>query len=90
MKWCKHMDFSKECIPATQHSHIAVEIRHEWQYCPICAAPRPKEISLREKLAERLREYCQSIPAHQFYHTPYYLNLADIAIRTIKEHERGE
>lgn len=50
--WCEHM---KDCvIHFFDGKHYHVE--SEWQFCPICAAPRPKPVDLIEELAEVIHD----------------------------------
>ncbi len=75
-KWCNHITMLK-CGVATD----SIEYRSDWQFCPKCGTPRPKEIGLREKLSNKLRVQGTINSFIDWY------DMADIAIRTIKEHE---
>lgn len=85
MKWCRHMDFSKDCLPLDERSHVAIMMKHDWQFCPICSAPRPKERTLEEKMADRLNGFYK----HRLIEADI-LTIAHALSQTAEEHFRDK
>lgn len=58
-EWCNHCYKSKSFLSVKGYFWNSQLIDEDWgwMFCPICGAPRPKEESLRERLA---RELCES------------------------------
>ena len=82
-EWCEHCMTSRNEMTTFK----MVEGYIGWNFCPICGTPRPKEIGLREKLVEQIYKYFDEKPIHPLSKDMDMVALADIAIRTIKEHE---
>ena len=80
-RWCEHMKPGKVWYFDSPNRPWF----DQWKYCPTCGTPRPKEESLRERLA---RELYNSYPAYHA-HKDVFLHLADTAIRIIGEEKRA-
>lgn len=90
--WCKHIEWTKFYgIDAwALIGNPVVVVPDSWNICPVagCHAPRPKEISLREQLAERLHnKYYQNQNVKwkdNSIEVEDYLSLADVALEFLK------
>ena len=74
-KWCLHMvPFTTIEVPKADFVEPT-----RWNFCPICAAPRPKE---SVKLAEKFREYVCPIDCD---HKKHQEGLAQVALEHFRD-----
>lgn len=92
--WCEHTTptpgEAKKQGPFS-FPKTSIQVSDHWNFCPECSAPRPKEMGLREKLAKIMYETYYKDQELKWEDDGIehqdYLELSDVAIRTIKENE---
>lgn len=92
-KWCEH------CVVSDCGRNLTIDgvlmpasrVVLEFRFCPICGAPRPKEVYLREQLIQKLnQEYLRFVKAWEYEGGQYpscgYLipKLVDICLEFLK------
>lgn len=92
--WCKDITWNEaENTWAVQHQMRYAQIPDSWDICPVagCHKPRPKEVSLREQLIQKLnQEYLRFVKAWEYEGGQYpscgYLipKLVDICLEFLK------
>ena len=85
MVWCEHIVFDMNrwmCKPSDGY-YTAFQ---EWLFCPICSAPKPKELSKVEKLSKALREQFYGIPSDV---ESRWEAVAQAALKWMEENKNG-
>jgi len=88
-KWCSHLTFGENgswWIKLSKDDQWI--IAKEYNFCPICAAPRPKQLSEREELAEKFIDFIYRKINRVLGITQRKecaLEMADIALEFMKE-----
>ena len=79
-EWCEHTNWHN--MTATEVSNYCDS--RNWNFCPICGTPRPKEKSKRERLADKFKFHLSQM------YVPYYTDstiaeeLSEIAVNFLE------